>query len=96
MNIDAYQQHLRDIDIPAWEYRSSNGADWFTIQLFSLMAKADPQNFKKLALVFPQEATAWQWWFYGKPETEEEFDAAINKLEADVVGFIHKTEEEAY
>ena len=66
--LSPYQKHLREIDIPAWEYRSSNGADWFTIQLFSLFSKADETNKFKLNLGFPEEYRAWKWWFYGKDD----------------------------
>ncbi|RLA20256.1 MAG: hypothetical protein DRQ56_03580 [Gammaproteobacteria bacterium] len=66
--VSEYQAHLREVDIPMWEYRSSNGADWFTIQLFSLFGKADEGNKRRLGLGFPEELEAWQWWFYGKPE----------------------------
>ena len=63
--VTGYQDHLRQVDIPAWE---SGRGDWFTIQLFNLMAKADGQNFSKLETVFPEEASAWLWWFNSKPE----------------------------
>ena len=68
--LSAYQKHLREIDIPLWEYRSSNGADWFTIQLFSLFGKADDNNRRRLALGFPEEHEAWLWWFHGKDGEE--------------------------
>lgn len=64
MDIEAYQQHLRTIDIEAWE----NGrGDWFTIHLFNLMSKADGSNFAKLSSVYPEEAAAFTWWRDGKP-----------------------------
>lgn len=56
------QKHLRDIDIPAWQFRSG---DWFTIRLFDLMAHADTNNFMLLKLVFPEEAEAFKWWQSG-------------------------------
>jgi hypothetical protein len=65
--ISGYQDHLRRIDIPAWEYGSG---DWFVWQLFSLMSKADTQNFYRLERAFPEEAAAWVWWNSGKPEYE--------------------------
>ena len=68
--VSAYQEHLREIDIPAWEYRSSNGADWFTIQLFTLFGKADEGNKARLALGFPEEYQAWLWWYEGKDGSE--------------------------
>jgi hypothetical protein len=63
--ISAYQAHLRDIDIPAWE---KGAGDWFTIRLFNLMGHADGGNMSRLASVFPEEAAAYQWWFEGKPK----------------------------
>ena len=64
MNI-AQIQHHKDIDIPAWEYRSG---DWFTVRLFDLMAHADTHNFTRLALAFPEAGAAFIWWKQGKPE----------------------------
>ena len=61
--ITPYQQHLRDIDIPAWERGSG---DWFTIKLFNLFAKADENNKFRLALGFPEEYAAYTWWYNGK------------------------------
>ncbi len=67
--ISHYQRHLREIDIPAWEY---GAGDWFTIQLFGLMAKADDGNFARLEQTFPEEAEAFTWWNSGKPAYEKE------------------------
>ena len=58
----AYLTHLKAIDIPAWQFHTG---DWFTCQLFSLMAKADSGNFYRLASVFPVEAEAFKWWQSG-------------------------------
>ena len=61
-NRDEYNtrvEHHKKIDIPAW----ANGTgDWFTIRLFELMAHADGANRARLAVVFPAEAEAFQWW----------------------------------
>jgi len=59
---DAMVQHHKDIDIPAWQFGSG---DWFTIELFRLMTKADGQNFMRLKAVFPAEAEAFEWWQSG-------------------------------
>lgn len=64
--VAARVQHHKDIDIPAWQ--SGNG-DWFTIHLFSLMAQSDRENFGRLALVFPEQAEAFQWWKTGGETT---------------------------
>ena len=63
--VTRYQDHLRRVDVPAWE---EGRGDWFTLQLFSLMSKADCQNFARLTDAFPEEARAWLWWNSGKPE----------------------------
>ena len=57
--VQARVQHHKDVDIPAWQNRSG---DWFSIHLFTLMAQADRENFGRLALVFPEQAEAFQWW----------------------------------
>ena len=64
----AYYEHLVAIDIPAWQYRRG---DWFTIQLFQLMQKADVGNFNRLAAVFPVEARAFRYWQTGAWEQAE-------------------------
>ena len=64
----SYLTHLKAIDIPAWQYRTG---DWFTCQLFTLMAKADENNFNNLAQVFPTEAEAFKWWKSGAWEKAE-------------------------
>ena len=64
----SYLTHLKAIDIPAWQYRTG---DWFTCQLFTLMAKADDNNFLLLSDVFPMEAEAFKWWKSGTWEREE-------------------------
>jgi hypothetical protein len=63
--ISDYQKHLRRVDIPAWEYRRG---DWYTIQLFDLMAKADENNKHLLGEVYPEEMAAFMWWYNGKQE----------------------------
>lgn len=67
--VTAYQHHLRQIDIPAWEYARG---DWYTIQLFNLMAKGDETNKAKLGAVYPEEMKAFLWWFNGKAEYDYE------------------------
>ena len=64
MNPD-YIQHLKDIDIPAWQF---NSGDWFTIHLFRLFTKADSANTFKLASVFPEEYEAFMYWQSGEWE----------------------------
>jgi hypothetical protein len=59
---EEYIQHLKDIDIPAWQFGKG---DWFTIHLFRLFAKADETNTFKLASVFPEEYAAFAWWQSG-------------------------------
>ena len=63
--ISDYQKHLRSVDIPAWEY---GRGDWYTIQLFNLIAKADEGNKFLLGEVYPEEMAAFMWWFNGKQE----------------------------
>ena len=58
----AYLDHLLRVDIPAWQ---QGWGDWFTIQLFSLMAKADGGNFARLKDAFPVEAEAFEMWQKG-------------------------------
>ncbi len=60
--VQARVQHHKDIDIPAWTHRTG---DWFTVRLFELMAHADTQNRERLALVFPEQAEAFEWWRNG-------------------------------
>ena len=64
----SYYDRLIAIDIPAWQYRTG---DWFTIQLFNLMAKADPNRFNTLAQAFPTEAEAFKFWKSGAWEQGE-------------------------
>lgn len=62
---DAYNarvEHHKKYDIPAWQFGSG---DWFTVELFKLMTKADSSNFARLAMVFPAEAEAFEWWQSG-------------------------------
>ncbi len=39
------------------------GQHFFTCELYSLMQKADKQNFDKLAQVYPMEASAFYSWY---------------------------------
>ena len=64
----ARYEHIIKYDIPAWQYRRG---DWFTIQLFQLMQKADVGNFNRLAAVFPIEARAFRYWQTGAWEQAE-------------------------
>ena len=68
---DAIVQHHKDIDIPAWQFGTG---DWFTIELFRLMTKADGQNFVRLKTVFPAEAEAFEWWQSGAWEDSRRKD----------------------
>ena len=66
---EEYIQHLKDVDIPAWQ---SGRGDWFTIHLFRLFQKADSGNQYKLASVFPEEYEAFSWWNSGAWEESRE------------------------
>lgn len=56
---EARIQHILDIDIPAWQ---ASGADWFTVRLLGLIAKADLTNRERLKLGFPEEVEAYERW----------------------------------
>ncbi len=52
-------QHVIDIDIPAWQ---TSNADWFTVKLIGLIAKADLKNRERIRLGFPLEVEAYERW----------------------------------
>ncbi len=65
-------EHKAAFDLFLWR---RGGSDHFTVQLFSLMAKADRENLQKLGMVFPVEHKvfiAWQ-----KAASEEEYFESI-------------------
>ncbi len=59
---EARIEHIKAIDIPAWQF---NTGDWFTIHLFHLWNKADEDNTAKLSVAFPEEYEAFKWWQSG-------------------------------
>ena len=69
--ITAWQKHLREIDITAWQM---GRGDWFTVRLFDLMSHADSINYYKLSAVFPEEGKAFDWWQSGAWEAARRTD----------------------
>lgn len=61
-------------DLKYWQ----EGQNFFTCELYSLMAKADVQKFAKLAIGFPVEAKAFSDWYHS-PDPEAFFDAILPK-----------------
>ena len=56
-------------DLKLWQ---TSGQDFFTIQLYSLMGKADKYNFEKLKSAFPVEGQAFEMW-RDSPDSAEFF-----------------------
>ena len=50
-----------DAVLKLWEWQFHE-ATHFSAKLFELLAKADMDNFAKLACVFPEHAAAWEGW----------------------------------
>lgn len=53
-------EHIKKIDIPAWQHGSG---DWFTVKLLALIAKADGQNKERIRLGFPEAVQAYEEWY---------------------------------
>ena len=51
---------------PAEVEREMKG-NWYTSDLYALIAKADHSNREKLRLAYPQEVAEWEGWFYSHP-----------------------------
>lgn len=52
-----------------WQYGQRDEGD-FTIQLFTLLQKADKENAIKLTLAYPVEAKAYQLWYQASDQIE--------------------------
>lgn len=46
-------------DLKAWQYGTG---DWFTVQLFALISKADSSNREAIRLGFPTEVEVFEEW----------------------------------
>ena len=63
-------------DLYLWQYDQQ--ASHFSVHLYKLMQKADTENFKRLAAVFPMEAQAFRLW-HDSEDAKEFFISYLGK-----------------